>query len=82
MRRRRTVEIDPANPRLHRDGNGLPMHGLLGCVSRIGACTIAARMTAARHSARPSTSPPIRSARRVSVPAHADDRRDRARRAP
>jgi galactose mutarotase-like enzyme len=26
----RTVEIDPANPRLHRDGNGLPMHGLLG----------------------------------------------------
>ena len=26
----RRVEIEPANPRLHRDGNGLPMHGLLG----------------------------------------------------
>lgn len=25
----RVVVIDPANPRLHRDGNGLPMHGLL-----------------------------------------------------
>ena len=25
-----TVEIDPASPLLHRDGNGLPIHGLLG----------------------------------------------------
>ena len=25
----RAVTIDPGNPRLHRDGNGLPMHGLL-----------------------------------------------------
>ncbi|MBX3025988.1 aldose 1-epimerase [bacterium] len=25
----RAVAIDAANPRLHRDGNGLPMHGLL-----------------------------------------------------
>ena len=25
----REVTIDPANPRLHRDGSGLPMHGLL-----------------------------------------------------
>lgn len=25
----RAVTIDPANPRLHRDANGLPMHGLL-----------------------------------------------------
>lgn len=25
----REVRIDPANPHLHRDGNGLPMHGLL-----------------------------------------------------
>jgi galactose mutarotase-like enzyme len=25
-----TVEMDPASPLLHRDGNGLPIHGLLG----------------------------------------------------
>ena len=28
----RGVTIDPANPRLHRDGNGLPMHGLLAAL--------------------------------------------------
>lgn len=27
-----SVAIDPANPRLHRDGNGLPMHGLLAAL--------------------------------------------------
>jgi aldose 1-epimerase len=25
-----SIEIDPASPLLHRDGNGLPIHGLLG----------------------------------------------------
>ena len=28
----RGVTIDPANPRLHRDGNGLPMHGVLAAL--------------------------------------------------
>jgi galactose mutarotase-like enzyme len=48
----RDVTIDPANPRLHRDGNGLPMHGLLAALPGWSVREQAADATSARLTAR------------------------------
>lgn len=48
----REVTIDPANPRLHRDGNGLPMHGLLAALPGWSVREQAADQTSARLTAR------------------------------
>lgn len=48
----RDVTIDPANPRLHRDGNGLPMHGLLAALPGWSVREQAADQTSARLTAR------------------------------
>jgi aldose 1-epimerase len=45
------VEIDPASPLLHRDGNGLPIHGLLGPCSAWKTVTSEADASRARLSA-------------------------------
>jgi galactose mutarotase-like enzyme len=42
------IEIDPASPLLHRDGNGLPIHGLLGACGAWKAVTRDANAASAR----------------------------------
>jgi galactose mutarotase-like enzyme len=46
-----TVTIDPQSPRLHRDGNGLPMHGVLAAYPGWRVTARAADATSARLSA-------------------------------
>ena len=47
----RTVTLDPHSPLLHRDANGLPMHGVLAAYRKWRAATSAADATGARLSA-------------------------------
>jgi len=47
----RTVTLDPHSPLLHRDANGLPMHGVLAAYPKWRAATPAADATGARLSA-------------------------------